>query len=197
MEDDSIESSGGSGFVAIALAILAVLVGGAGLYFGMSANQRLNTVNAEVEARSGTDARLQKIVDGLSVQVDELSARLTEQEGAQARQKTYGNMSERAIKALEIGIKEDREAIQKIATQITELGTRTVKTTAPVKAEASSNSASVSSSSGASIYVIESGDTFARIASKVGVSLQTILDLNPEVDPRRLRIGQAINLPSN
>jgi LysM repeat protein len=197
MEDDSIESSGGGGFVAIALAILAVLVGGAGLYFGMSANQRLNTVNAEVEARSGTDARLEKIVDGLSVQVDELSARLSEQEGALARQKTYGNMSERAIKALEIGIKEDREAIQKIATQITELGTRTVKTTAPVKAEASSNSGSVSSSSGASIYVIESGDTFARIASKVGVSLQTILDLNPEVDPRRLRIGQEINLPSN
>jgi LysM repeat protein len=39
------------------------------------------------------------------------------------------------------------------------------------------------------------GDTFARIAAKIGLSVQAILDANPDVDPRRLRIGQKIDIP--
>ncbi|PDH29511.1 MAG: hypothetical protein CNE95_04690 [Puniceicoccaceae bacterium MED-G30] len=45
-------------------------------------------------------------------------------------------------------------------------------------------------------YLIEPGDTFARIAQQMGVSLQALLDANPGVDPRRLRIGQNIVVPT-
>ena len=44
-------------------------------------------------------------------------------------------------------------------------------------------------------YTIKAGDTFGRIADKTGVNLQALLDANPDADPRRLRIGQVINLP--
>lgn len=46
-------------------------------------------------------------------------------------------------------------------------------------------------------YTIKAGDTFARLSGRFGVSVQDIEQANPGVDPRRLRIGQAINIPTN
>lgn len=44
-------------------------------------------------------------------------------------------------------------------------------------------------------YVIRRGDTIGAIASSFGVSSQEILRINPELDPRRLTIGQIICIP--
>ena len=46
-------------------------------------------------------------------------------------------------------------------------------------------------------YTIQSGDYFAKIAEKLDVNLQALIDANPDADPRRLRIGQVINVPAN
>ncbi|RKX29332.1 MAG: hypothetical protein DRP71_16400 [Verrucomicrobia bacterium] len=46
-------------------------------------------------------------------------------------------------------------------------------------------------------YTIKSGDTFARLSGRFGVSVQAIEQANPGVDPRRLGIGQAINIPTS
>ena len=55
--------------------------------------------------------------------------------------------------------------------------------------------------SGSSLYVIQRGDTFTKIGKKVGVSVSSIQELNPTVDPTKLKIGQKINIstlvPSN
>ena len=45
-------------------------------------------------------------------------------------------------------------------------------------------------------YVIAPGDNFSKIASKFGVSVQAIIDANPYADPRRLAIGQTIQIPT-
>ena len=47
------------------------------------------------------------------------------------------------------------------------------------------------------VHRIASGDNFARIAKAYDVGLQSLLDANPEVDPRRLQIGQEVVLPFN
>ena len=44
-------------------------------------------------------------------------------------------------------------------------------------------------------YTIESGDTIFGIADKCGVSPQSVLDANPDVDPAALHPGQVINIP--
>ena len=49
---------------------------------------------------------------------------------------------------------------------------------------------------GASSYIVRAGDTFWNISQNYGVSLQSILDLNPGVDPRNLQIGSTICIPS-
>src|SRR5207237_6906972 len=44
-------------------------------------------------------------------------------------------------------------------------------------------------------YVIAQGDTFSTIAAKFRVSVRSIIDANPGVDPKRLQIGQKIKIP--
>ena len=46
-------------------------------------------------------------------------------------------------------------------------------------------------------YTIKAGDTFARLSGLFGVSVQAIEEANPGVDPRRLRIGQKIFIPTD
>lgn len=45
-------------------------------------------------------------------------------------------------------------------------------------------------------YTVVAGDTMYGIARKVGVPLRSLLDANPGVDPRRLRVGQKLVVPA-
>jgi tetratricopeptide (TPR) repeat protein len=81
-------------------------------------------------------------------------------------------------------------------------------TPAPVGAEPATSQASPTSSSQQSVaaesrpslptartYVVKEGDTLYAIARKTGVRLEGLLGANPGLDPRRLRVGQTLNLP--
>lgn len=45
-------------------------------------------------------------------------------------------------------------------------------------------------------YVIQPGDTLYRIAQRLEVSLQRIIEANPGIDPNNLRVGQVICIPA-
>ncbi|MFK9093049.1 SH3 domain-containing protein [Bacillus salipaludis] len=47
-----------------------------------------------------------------------------------------------------------------------------------------------------SVYMVIRGDTFTKIGKALGVSVSAIQALNPTVDPTKLKIGQAINIPA-
>ena len=44
-------------------------------------------------------------------------------------------------------------------------------------------------------YEVRKGDILGRIAKRHGVSLQELMAANPQVNPRRLRIGSALTIP--
>ena len=44
-------------------------------------------------------------------------------------------------------------------------------------------------------YEIKSGDTFALIARKFGITVQALQDANPDARPDRLRVGQKLQIP--
>jgi LysM repeat protein len=46
----------------------------------------------------------------------------------------------------------------------------------------------------ARFYTIQAGDTFNTIAAEFGTTVEELVVLNPEVDPRSLRIGQRIRV---
>ncbi len=45
-------------------------------------------------------------------------------------------------------------------------------------------------------HEIQSGDNYGKLSTRYKVSVNDLIDANPGVDPRRLRIGQAIVIPS-
>ncbi|MGM0903534.1 MAG: LysM peptidoglycan-binding domain-containing protein [Bacillota bacterium] len=48
-----------------------------------------------------------------------------------------------------------------------------------------------------STYIIKRGDTFTKISKALGRSVSSIQELNPTLDPTKLKIGQTIKIPSS
>lgn len=46
------------------------------------------------------------------------------------------------------------------------------------------------------LYSVQTGDTTARIARRFGIPIQALLEANPGLDPRRLKVGQQITIPA-
>ena len=44
------------------------------------------------------------------------------------------------------------------------------------------------------VYVVKTGDTLAGIAQQVGLTVEQLMELNPELDPQALVSGQEIKL---
>ncbi len=202
MEDDTIQSP--SNMLPLALAVFGIVLGGAGLYFGLTANQRLNPLDESVSASATSSAKIDKVINRFETQIAELAAQVSEQTKTVSRLRVYSAQGEQAVKKLATELNANREQIIKTAGQLNEFaaaGFRTVATpTLPADRsapEATSDTVVEPASPGATTtYVIVSGDNFGKIATKIGVSVQAILDANPDADPRRLAIGQTIQIPA-
>lgn len=205
MEDEDIETSSAGGLVPVALAALAIVLGGAGLYFGLTANQRINPLADSMEAGSTSASRLEKEISALQTKVTELSAQSSELKSTLGRMRLYSNQSEKAVKQLASNVKENRNEIVGLADRLNKMlstgarpapvggqGGQAEETTTAVTSDLPSEGATTEKT-----YTIVSGDTFAKIAKKLDVGLQALLDANPDADPRRLKIGQVVNVPSN
>lgn len=207
MEDETMENEAPqrSDLIPIALAILAIVLGGAGLYFGLTANQRLTPISESINEGSSSAARIDKQISNLETQLVATGALLKETESSLGRIRSYTNLNEQKLKELASAINEDREQIKMLAEKINELAKQGVQvaSSAPTSNPSTANKTADSevappqSNGAVGVYSIQSGDTFAKIASSQGVSLQSLLDANPDADPRRLRIGQEIKIPSN
>jgi LysM repeat protein len=62
---------------------------------------------------------------------------------------------------------------------------------APAKTEANNSGATVAGK----VYRIQSGDTLSKVASLYNVTVASIQNANPNLDPLRLQVNQAINIP--
>lgn len=204
MEDEANQSP--SNMVPLALAVFGIVLGGAGLYFGLTANQRLNPLDESVSASATSSAKVEKVINGFETQISELAAQVAEQSKTVSRLRVYSSQGEQAVKKLAGELNANREQIIKTAAQLNEFaaaGFRSTPAPAPDAGTAAPSDTGTESAAAepavpgeATTYVIESGDNFGKIAGKFGVSVQAILDANPDADPRRLAIGQTINIPA-
>ncbi len=46
------------------------------------------------------------------------------------------------------------------------------------------------------VHIVQPGETPSSIARRYGVSVQSLLDANPGLNPRRMRVGQQLNVPA-
>ncbi|MGJ8638437.1 MAG: LysM peptidoglycan-binding domain-containing protein [Opitutaceae bacterium] len=209
MEEDINESS--SSMLPVALGVLAIAIGGAGLYFGMTANQRLNPLTKNIEDSSGSSAQIEQQLASLETKLAEVTAQSDDLKQIVNRLRVYSAESERNAKSALSGVKSNREEMVKLVEKLNgnTAGVRSQPVSPSVSSSTSSAPVAVASESAAgftsgivstgssSVYSIQSGDNLAKIAAAKGVSLQALLDANPGVDPRRLQIGQQVNIPAN
>ncbi|MBI5686385.1 MAG: LysM peptidoglycan-binding domain-containing protein [Verrucomicrobia bacterium] len=69
------------------------------------------------------------------------------------------------------------------------------KTVSKKKAAPKKVSADAAAAAAGGQYVVEKGDSPVTIAKKLGIKTQELLDANPGLDPKKLQIGQKLNVP--
>lgn len=213
--DDEIESGSGAGMLPIALALLAIALGGAGLYFGMNASQQLSPLTDSVDAGTSSAARLEKQLSSIETRLTELSASGDELEKTVERLRIYGRQNEQTLKQVASAANANRREIVTLADRLKEVAARMGSGGGAANSGSSGGSGSSGEESDSAetanrgsipgidsadsdtdaSYTIRAGDTFAKIAIEKGVSLNALIDANPDVDTRRLQIGQVIQLP--
>lgn len=203
MDEDAASPS--SNMIPIALAVLGIVLGTAGLYFGFTANKNLNSIDASVQEGTTSAAQTEKSIDLFDVRIAALEEQISEQSKIINRLRVYSSQSEQAVKKLAAELNVNREQIVKTAKQLNEVRASGIRIESSAEtsnsnaqsAEVSNNVDAASTASGKErTYVIASGDNFSKIATQFGVSVQAIIDANPYADPRRLAIGQKIVIPA-
>ncbi|CAI8262262.1 MAG: Uncharacterised protein [Opitutia bacterium UBA7350] len=166
--------------LALALAVLGVVLGGAGFYFGLSAKNSFQFV-LDSQENSLSESVLELALT--KTEVENISEEKEALKAAVSRLRAYGKQRDQHIKDLSEEFNQLKEGL---ATGV--LGV------SPSAENIAKGRATLPTVDGG--YVIQSGDTFSGIATKSGVKLKLLLDANPGVDPRRLRIGQTIIIPN-
>ena len=202
MEEDteSIETS----LVPIALVFLAILLGGAGLYFGLTAKQQIAPLTESVDVGTSSAARIDKQLSTIDTRIKDLSAQNAQLKETIQRLGRESSQTLREAKQAGAGVQSNRGELIELAQKLSQLASSgsalaasTLRTDAASTGNGASATETLASSGSASIYKIRSGDTFGKIASQKGLRLDALLEANPDADPRRLRIGQEINIPVN
>lgn len=206
IEDNSASEGSPFSFILLAVGLAGVLLGVVAIYLVYSGSGKTGEMR---DATQQLEARLESRLDTLEEQIARLSAR---QDGTAANQeslertiRSLGNQTQNVIGQFGTDLNRMQENINSQARSLRELTealneTRSAvrrpaaaATTAPAAADATQTTAEASS--GPRAHQIASGDTFARLAMRYGVSVDAILEANPDADPRRLQIGQRIIIP--
>lgn len=58
-----------------------------------------------------------------------------------------------------------------------------------------STTSTTSTTKAGGTYTVQSGDSFATIAGKTGASVEELRELNPDLDPTELQVGDEVRVP--
>ena len=183
MEDDIISKPEKQSQLTPAIALLGLGLGIVALALGIISMVKVGDtaadMNDKIEKAAALSLETKKIsdrIDSLALQIETIkedektkSNNLVSQIAAELRKLSAAIENTRAIAV------ENRNAIEQ-AEQ-------------PAQAAAENNAADGKK------YKIQSGDTFAKLAKKFGVSVDAIISANPDANPSRLKVGQEITLP--
>ena len=189
------EKSTGGNWIPGALALLALVLGGAALFFALDASRRLAPMSDSLAEGVSGVVVLEDRIGQLEEQIEELAEATEALKGRVQQSAAYSSQNEKMIRKLVEEINANRERMKGMSEVSAGGGAMPGRGSEAETSDASASSSSASITVGS--YTIQPGDNFAKIAEQYGVSLQALLDANPGVDPRRLQIGQSIVLPSN
>ncbi|HQU08387.1 MAG: hypothetical protein B7X06_02050 [Verrucomicrobia bacterium 21-51-4] len=189
----------GLGVAAMGLALVALVIAWTAKKNSFSPEDTVAPMKEAVSAFEKRLAALEAQNDELSDQNQFLKASIT----------TLVEQTQSALNQVGKEITTNREqmavnaqSLQKLASAVGRPGaapTTTAKASAARTATASNTSnkspASTNTAATKKYHVVQPGDTLARIARQYNVALATLVRSNPQVDPRKLSVGQKITIP--
>lgn len=193
------------------IAIAAVIVGLAGLLLGWMGFSRANDLEmrlADLEKSTAGVADLDAAVNANAKKVDQVTANMNSLVQGVNQFKSAVETDVSDIKKNLRAVAIDAGTAKKMVEELEKSGVKAAPAPAPKIASGSGSGSSggpkepSESGSGApaagkgGTYVIKSGDTLGKIAAAYNVSLTDLQAANPDVDSRRLRIGQQIVIPA-
>ncbi len=164
MENDNISPSSSESKLPLIVGILGFALGTAGLVLGIKAKGAAQAASDEAAAAKISVGELGNALSGKASTSDLQAVRADLDKG----------LSDAGANDKTLG--EQIAALQKVAS-------------AP-KSTAGAGKAAVAAGPGE--YVVTKGDTLGGIAKKVGISLKSIQELNPDVNANRMQIGQKL-----
>lgn len=209
MEDDIISKPEKQSSIIPALGLLGLGLGIIALALGIISMIKVGDtaadMNDKIEKAAALSLETKKIsdrIDSLAMQIEAIKVdgksqteTLISQVNAELK-KVYDSIADTRNVA-----GENRKAIEEIAKRGVRKAQPQAQEQKPqeqAQAQAQPQAAdtqTAAASGDAKTHKIQSGDTFAKLAKKYGVSLDAIIKANPSVNPSRLRIGQEIAIP--
>ncbi len=186
---------------------LGVVLGLLGIIFAMSAKSNLTKMSAELEqkmnvlAASGNEAKgLKKTIESIESAHNNLAFQVDD---IKKTQKSIIEQTQLAFERISSELNKNRDMIAQGAPArprtTTATGTTADGKPAPTTAGSSNKPASTNGTAAAPAgdgsYVIEKGDTVAKIAKKLGLKQSDIMGANPALEPNKMKVGQTIKLP--
>lgn len=189
------------GIAAVILALTGVILG----WMGFSKASALEDQIAEISNAADSISEMKASVDSNSKTLRSAAGKITS--------------IERGLESVSVGVRKDISDVKKTLRALAiQAGTALKKVEALEKngltaaapalrtsAKPSSLSGGMKSTGGESpaslgasrIHKIQSGDTYQQLSARYKVSVNDLIDANPGVDPRRLKIGQPIVVPGS
>lgn len=209
MEDDIISKPEKQSSIIPALGLLGLGLGIIALALGIISMIKVGDtaadMNDKIEKAAALSLETKKIsdrIDSLAMQIEAIKV------DGKSQTETLISQVNAELKKVYDSIADTRNVAGENRKAIEEIAKRGVRKTQPqaqeqkpqeqAQAQAQTQAAdtqTAAASGDAKTHKIQSGDTFAKLAKKYGVSLDAIIKANPSVNPSRLRIGQEIAIP--
>jgi LysM repeat protein len=185
-------------------ALAGIFLGLAGLVFGILSKNKADELRNDFSLVQGLVEKIQEVEDS-STGISASAARIRREvdslrDGTQGALNQVSEELTRLRRDLNTSISLARGLEQKLAevSAPPPPASAVPEPTPALEAETDPGDLEVVQSEAASgqSYIIRGGDNFSRIAIVHGVSLGSLLEANPGVDPLRLQVGQEIRLPN-
>lgn len=182
-----------------AMGVLGLGVGTIALVLGIFAMKKAGDVSTtmtdKVEKAAALSLEIQKFserTDSIALQIEDLKSADKSSRENLVRQfnDIIGKLNSSIVENRE-SIKELRAAVETLAKHRT-VPRQTARAEAPAQQQEQKSDAAEESN--AEFHVIQSGDTYAKIAAKYNTTVDALIKANPDLRPSRLKIGQKVKL---
>ena len=192
MEDSSIDS----GFdapadlkIPIGIGILGIIIGGLALIIAFVVRGKVDRFTTKV------DSDIEEIHATVSKAAAEQGIGGEGSKDAEALRQELSLLREEMARKFEALEQKDKSLEDAVVAINNRVNGRRPAAPVPVNSGTTTGSSAAAPASGE--YVIQNGDTFTKIAKKVGCKVSELTALNPDIEPARLRVGQKIKVPAN